>query len=288
MVHQHKKISLSRIFLFFILLSHIVLFFLGTNISNTFAINPHLVIFKIELWRLLSFPLVSLSIAESFLLIYAFWVLGPKVESLFRKNYFTISLITFIFLQGLLTTALFGRENFYLVGTEGLSFYIITLYFFIYYRIISQYEPVPIRSMIQTALVIFFWIMAASLDSFIYKRDTLINSFSFALVGIFLGFLSYLQNRSFALELIQEKYKDFIAFRKKVQELEEEDLEEIAEMFLEQANNSTASLEETKHYTLPFNEETLNKILDKINEKGKESLTPEEIQFLKDYSKKVN
>lgn len=39
---------------------------------------------------------------------------------------------------------------------------------------------------------------------------------------------------------------------------------------------------------LSFTEDNLNRILDKILEKGKESLTPEEIKFLKEYSKKLN
>lgn len=288
---RHKSLSLSRIFLWIIILFHVTFYFINNNeLFSSLALNPYFVINEIQIWRLITYPLLSLSIAEVFLFIYSFWVLGPKVENCFRKNYYLLSLIIFIFLQGLLTAALFGKEKFYLVGTEGLSFYLITLYYLIYFRIISQYESLPLRNLVQTALVVFFWLMAATLDSFIYERNTLVNSFAFAIVGIFIGTLSYLQNRSFATELIQQRYRDIFLFRKRLEEFENEFyMEEEAETL---ANNkfpvSTAVAKDVKQTNIPFTEENLNRILDKILEKGKESLTHEELEFLKEYSKNLN
>ncbi len=288
---RHKSLSLSRIFLWIIILFHVIFYFINSNeIFSSLALNPYFLINKIQIWRLITYPLLSLSIAEVFLFIYSFWVLGPKVENCFRKNYYLLSLIIFIFLQGLLTSALFGKEKFYLVGTEGLSFYLITLYYLIYFRIISQYESLPLRNLVQTALVVFFWLMAATLDSFIYERNTLVNSFAFAIVGIFIGTLSYLQNRSFATELIQQRYRDIFLFRKKLEEFETEFyMEEEANTL---ANNkypvSTAVAKDVKQTNVPFTEENLNRILDKILEKGKESLTHEELEFLKEYSNNLN
>jgi len=287
---RHNSISISRVFLGILLFTHLVVYFLGDEkLVNLLALNPHYVIYEIQIWRLFTFPLVSLSIAEAFLLLYTFWVLGPKVENCFRKNYYLVSLVTFIFLQGFLTTALFGKENFYLVGTEGLSFYLITLYYLIYFRIISQFETLPLRNMVQTALVVFFWLMAATLDTYIYERNTLVNSFSFALGGIFIGTLSYLQNRSFATELIQQRYKDFVSFRKRLEEFETDLMENFDTEKKEQDTKPTdASVASPKLVTIPFTEENLDRILDKIIDKGKDSLTPEEIEFLKEYSKKLN
>ncbi len=131
--------------------------------------------------------------------------------------------------------------------------------------------------------------MASMLDSYIYERNTLVNSFSFALVGIFVGSLSYLQNRSFAIELLQQRYLDFISFRKKLEEFESEEMDELITKKNETEMNEASNLpkEEIK-VNLSFTEDNLNRILDKILEKGKESLTPEEIKFLKEYSKKLN
>ncbi len=291
MEFRYKSFSISRIFLIAFLISHIVLYFIGNEKAfELFALNPKLVIFDIQVWRLFTFPLVSLSIAEAFLFAYTFWVLGPRVENCFRKNYYLFSLFIFVFLQGFFTTALFGKENFYLVGTEGLSFYLITLYFLIYFRIVGQYETLPFRSMVQTAFVIFFWLMAAMLDSYIYERNILVNSFSFALGGIFMGSLAYLQNRSFALELLQQRYRDFVSFRKKLEEFEsEDDIDDfVPKSNLNEHLSSTSANKEEPRVNLPYTEETLNHILDKIIEKGKESLSPEEIRFLKEYSKKLN
>ena len=36
-----------------------------------------------------------------------------------------------------------------------------------------------------------------------------------------------------------------------------------------------------------YTEDRLNEILDKINERGKESLSPEELRYLRDYSRKL-
>ncbi len=250
------------------------------------ALNPHLVIYEIQIWRLVSYPILPLSIAEAFLFIYSFWALGPKVENCFKKNYYPISLFVFIFLQGLLTTALFGKENFYLLGTEGLSFYLITLYYLTYFRIVSQYESLPLRNMVQTALVVFFWLMAATLDSFIYERNILINSFSFAIVGIFVGTFSYLQNRSFAIELIQQRYRDFVSFKKKLEELENSNIQDVEHSLIKTETSSI--LVDSHPMKQNLTEENLNRILDKILENGIESLTDEEIKFLKEYSKKIN
>ncbi|MFN3306381.1 MAG: rhomboid family intramembrane serine protease [Candidatus Kapaibacteriota bacterium] len=266
---------------------HILFYFLGSNtVYEELALNPHLVIYEIQIWRLVSYPILPLSIAEAFLFIYSFWALGPKVENCFKKNYYPFSLLIFIFLQGLLTTALFGKENFYLLGTEGLSFFLITLYYLTYFRIVSQYESLPLRSMVQTALVVFFWLMAATLDSFIYERNILINSFSFAIVGIFVGTFSYLQNRSFAIELIQQRYKDFVTFKKKLEELDSTHLQDVEHSLIKK---EISSFFVDSHPTKQnLTEDNLNRILDKILENGIESLTDEEIKFLNEYSKKIN
>jgi membrane associated rhomboid family serine protease len=284
----YNTASFSRIFLVFVLALHIVFYFLGQDLINFLALNPRDVIFNIQVWRLFTYPFLPLSIAEAFLFFFVFWYLGPKVENSFRNYFYPISIFLFIFLQGFLTVALFGKENFYLYGTEGLSFYVLTLYYLIYFRIVSQFEPLPLRTMVQTAIVVFFWVMAATLDSFIYERNTLINSFSFAIVGIFIGALSYLQNRSFANELIQQRYRDFVNFRKRLEELESQEQQDIAETQPEETKNEIKSTEQGVLVDeFIYDEENLNKILDKIIEKGKESLTPEEIKFLENYSKKV-
>jgi len=261
---------------------------LGEELINFLALNPRDVIFNIQVWRLFTYPLLPLSIAEAFLFFYVFWYLGPKVENTFRSFYYPISILLFVFLQGFLTVTLFGKENFNLYGTEGLSFYVLTLYYLIYFRIISQFEPLPLRTMVQTAMVVFFWIMAATLDSFIYERNTLINSFAFAIVGIFIGALSYLQNRSFATELIQQRYRDFVNFRKRLEEMESREQVDAVESQPEDLKNEIKPTEQkVTADDFVYDEENLNRILDKIIEKGKESLTPDEIKFLENYSKKV-
>ncbi len=282
----YKSFSFSKFFLFLVLGFHLIFYFFDQNFISFLALNPHLVIYEVQIWRLFTFPFLPLSIAESFLFFYVFWFLAPKVEITFKRYFFPLSLCVFILLQGFLTVGLLGKENFYLYGTEGLSFYILTLYLLIYLRIISQYEPLPWRNLTQISLVVFFWLMAAGLDSFVYNRSSLINSFSFALVGIFVGSLGYLQNRAFAIEVVQQRYRDFLNFRKHLEELELK--EELFSSKSHPESDKPNEKSDTQNFVeLVFDEDNLNRILDKIIEKGKESLTPEEIKFLENYSKKV-
>ncbi len=248
------------------------------------ALNPKLLVYNLEIWRLFTYPFVSLSIAEAILFSFAFWFIGPKVESTFRENFFPIFLVAYIPFQGLIVTGLFARENFYLAGTEGLSFFILTLYFLIYLRIVNQYEPISQRSVIQTAIVIIFWIMAATVDSFIYQRSTLVNSFAFAMCGIFIGLMTYLQVRSFTAEMMNRRYQQYRSFKKRLEESEEMELVEkdLEIRLAEEVENVT-----NKFFEFNYSEDKLNQILDKINEKGKDALTKDEIQFLREYSKRI-
>jgi hypothetical protein len=79
-----------------------------------------------------------------------------------------------------------------------------------------------------------------------------------------------------------------VNFRKRLEELESQEQQDIAETQPEETKNEIKSTEQGVLVDeFIYDEENLNKILDKIIEKGKESLTPEEIKFLENYSKKV-
>lgn len=285
---KSSRFFFSRLFLVFFLLSHIVIYFLGSKVYEFLALNPKMLVYDLEIWRLFTYPFVSLSIAEVILFAFAFWFIGPKVESTFHENYFPIVLVAYIPFQGLIVTGLFAREKFYLVGTEGLSFFILTLYFLIYLRIVNQYEPISIRSMIQTAFIVVFWIMAATVDSFIYQRSTLVNSFAFAMSGILVGLMTYLQVKSFTADMLSRRYQRYQEFKKRLDEFEKLELEEKnIETKVDNLEEQLFSLAGKYIEQYAFTEERLNQILDKMNERGKESLTKEELQFLREYSKRV-
>ncbi len=278
----NKKIYYSKFFLGLFLACHVVFYLLGENVSNYFSLNPQLIFYNLEIWRLLTYPFVSLSIAEVFLLIYVFWTIAPRIETIIQKNSFPLLIVGLIPFQGLLITALFAREHFYLRGTEGISFFILTLYFLISFRIVNQYEPISFRSMVQTAFVVVFWIMAATVDSFIYQRSTLVISFSFAMCGICLGSISYFQVRTFAFEQMSQRFKQYQLFKKRLEEIEEinrdTEIKSSVDVMVEESSTNKLS------FDFEFTEEQLNKILDKISETGIESLSAEEITFLNKYS----
>lgn len=288
---KYSIMQISKVILVIFTISHILFYFLNNEIALFLALNPQKVISDIEIWRIFTYPFVSLSIAEVVLFIFTFWVIAPKIEYyILNKPLLLLSYGIFIPLHGIFSTLLFAREKLFLVGTEGLSFGVITFYFLIFYRIVNQYQEVSLRLLIQTAIVLFLWIMGASLDSYIYQRPSLINAFGFALVGIILGIIGYYFAKTNIKELIHARLMDYEKLRRSFLEPDEK---------FERSNqnlwdNNQIDLEDIvsegdlRHISIELSEDKLNKILDKINEKGKDSLSNNELKFLENYSKFLN
>lgn len=283
--------QISKVILAIFIISHILFYFLGNEIAFFLALNPQKVINDIEIWRLFTYPLVSLSIAEVVLFIFTFWVIAPKIEYyVLNKPLLVVSYGIFIPLQGIFSTFLFARENLFLVGTEGLSFGVMTFYFLIFYRIVNQFQEVSLRLLIQTVIVLFLWMMGASLDSYIYQRPSLINTFGFAMLGIILGILAYYFAKPNIKELMHARLMDYEKFRKSFLEPDER----FEQSHQNRRDNNQINFEEIVSERDPqlrsveLSEDRLNRILDKINELGKDSLSNDELNFLENYSKFLN
>ncbi|MGQ9819684.1 MAG: rhomboid family intramembrane serine protease [Candidatus Kapaibacteriales bacterium] len=289
--HKYSLLPISKIILVIFLFAHILFYFLNKEITLFLALNPQKVINYTEIWRLFTYPFVSLSIAEVVLFIFTFWVIAPKIEYyILNKPLLIVSYGVFILLQGIFSTLLFARENLYLVGTEGLSFGVITFYFLIFYRIVNQYQDVSLRFLIQTAFVIFFWIMGASVDSYIYQRPSLINAFGFALMGVTLGIISYYFAKPYVKELMDTRLMDYEKLRRSFLEpdVKYEPSHQDRQNFLQSDFPEAFGELSYRSVDTEFNEERLNKILDKINEQGKDALSKDELKFLENYSKFLN
>lgn len=288
---KYSIMQISKVILVILIVSHILFYFLSNEVALFFALNPQKVINDIEIWRVFTYPFVSLSIAEVVLLIFTFWVIAPKIEYyILNKPLLLVSYGIFISLQGIFATLLFARENLFLVGTEGLSFGVITFYFLIFYRIVNQYQEVSLRLLIQTAIVLFLWIMWVSLDSYIYQRPSLINAFGFALLGIILGIIGYYFAKPNIKELMHARLINYEKLRSSFIEPDEK----FEQYHQNRRGNVRIDFEEIVSERDPqlrsvdLNEDKLNRILDKIYEQGKNSLSNDELKFLENYSKFLN
>lgn len=290
--YKGTNIHLSKVFFSIFVASHILIYFLDSRIGQFLGLNPQRVINDIEIWRIFTYPFVSLSIAEIILFTFAYLFIAPKIEYyIISKPILILSFVSLIPLQGILSTLLFARENIYLFGTEALSFAVITLYFLIFYRIVSQYRDTPFRLLVQTALIVFFWIMAASLDAYVYQRPSLINSFGFALSGVTTGIICFYFAKPIVKKIIETRIEDYTAFQKKYFQQEENKIQNIHQSNIdvkEVQNFLTSNLLPDEDREFEMSEERLNQILDKINERGKDALSSEEIKFLECYSKYLN
>jgi membrane associated rhomboid family serine protease len=262
-------------------------FLMFNKLTHLFGLEPQLVASKMEFWRIFTFPFTPSSIEGLFLFIFTFFFIGPKLELKLRKNFYPIILFFLICLQGTLITLIFWQSNLQFNGMEGLSFFILVLFTLINLnKKITLWGLRPIKSIMLVTLLSITWISSTAVHSIIAGNDILIKALSNLIFGILTSGVTYLQIEFFNLQKKLDKEKkinDIESFGKSL-------TGDITPAFVEKKENKASNFTLNDNSFLSqnnefiFSEQKLNDILDKINEKGKNSLTEEEINYLKEYS----
>lgn len=268
-------------------------FLMFGKLTDLFSLQPSLIANKMEFWRIFTFPFVPGSIEGVFLFVFTFFFIGPKLESKLRKNFFPIILIFLIFLQGTITTLIFWQSNFIFAGMEAISFFILVLFTFINLnKKITFWGFKPVKSIMLVALLSITWISAVAIHSTLSGNEILLKASTSLIFGIITGGITYLQTEFYKRSSkIKENLKKNLTRKKFDNALYDEESPAfvIKNETKIQNQNQNQTDEDLNHpqYKFIFSEQKLNDILDKINEKGKESLTNDEIQYLKDYSENL-
>lgn len=283
----NRKIYLSHLILVWFGLVYLIDFSLGGALTNLFALIPQLVTEEFEFWRLFTYPLASPNLPALLLFCLVFYFIGPKEEDNSSRSYLPLMLLMMSFLEGLVSTLAFEKSNIVLTGPDGLSFIVLTLFTFKNFRkkiILFR------RNQLRTAVFSFGLLLTYTLCYAFWYNFTA-NSIPVvaALVNLVFGVVSggslYL-HYLFIRKMVRRASETFPTYHD-LPTPEEMSLAMIVQNELKRFNQSVSTdnpLADYEYYN-EYTEERLNEILDKINEQGEKSLLPEEIDFLKGYSK---
>ena len=282
----------SKSIIFTTTVVYLIDFFLKGRLSEYFVLNPEKIVTQFEYWRLISFPF-AFSTNEAFVFfLIVFWFVSDNLEDMLRQSLYPALLLLLTLLQGVSMTLVYWGKDVNIAGMEGISFFVLA--FFIILNPASKvqlFQLKPIPTMLFSALIITAW-TSVKLMHFI-GNDTLQSTIPFAAAG--LGVLMGLMT-SFQIKYIRRKQRK--KFIEKANELKIPKAEELSMAFMskyqkkrysEHSEDENRNDLENDHFELSDdpheNEDKLNEILDKMNDKGAEALSPSELEFLKKYSK---
>lgn len=265
-------------------LVYILDYVLKGAISYNTALAPSMVVHQWQAWRIISFPLSTHSLEGYCLSAFAFLFIGPKLEALLDRAFFLTLLSLLIILQGTLITLTFWNTNIYFDGLEGISFFMLSLYVFMS-RAMSK-QKFRYRAMNHVPLVIIFmclWVGGMLIHSLAVGNSILFIGASNAVFGIVTSLITFSQ--------VHRYYKKTRRIRYSQIEYSIPSQDELRKAYVlhnesrEQQYNSRGDAESPNYeYTFEADENRLNEILDKISEYGQNSLTPNELKYLQDYS----
>jgi membrane associated rhomboid family serine protease len=280
-MYLERKI-LSKTILIFVGIFYLLNLFVGAKLSNLLVLSPAIMIHEFEFWRIFTFPLTPGYFEGVLLFFAAFYFFAPKIEEFLRKGIFPIFILLLVCLHGLLHTIVFWESQVQIAGFEGISIFILALFTLQYPRQRIKLWIFPsFKAVLLTVLLITIWSGIKSIRIAAGADEVLIQAGTAAGFGIIGGIMIYFQ-----ILLIQR-----LLFRRKpkleIPQPEELKLAMMAEKKAHAFQNAASDDFESIDSNIELSEEKLNSILDKIFEHGSESLSPDEIKFLEEYSKRI-
>lgn len=280
-VYKQYNVYSKRILLLF-LMAYLLNFLMEGQLAGLFLLIPKSLTSNYEFWRLITFPLAPGPIADTLLFSFVFYIIAPKLEEYLSNGSFLAYLVPLIFLQGIVYNLFFWQSSTPLTGMGGISIFVLTLFTYANpgKRVKLWFLP-PLRTIYLFLLTLFVWAMLLVLNMYSTTDAVLMHGVFVSAFGIATGSLTYL--KIYLLKL-------FMSRRDKDDEIDIPQPEELKLAMISEKKINTYQQEAAEEdYEFDkeheeFNEEKLDQILDKIYEYGRESLTPNEVRFLKDYS----
>jgi hypothetical protein len=268
------------------IVSSVYLVNLLTNgyISSLISLKPDYIFEKMQLWRLFSFPFAGGTLESDLLFFITFLFFAPKLEKLFHRVMFPILLFLLFCLQGTILTLVYWKSSLVFTGMEGISFFILT--FFLFINIKNKFRFIKYKNLKTTTVIpIIFciWFISVFLHSlFSGVHEVFIRGMSGMIFGVTSGFIAYLQIRLTRKLLSRKPILSDLTIPRP------EELTPALISFKEERKLKQNLKNVNNDNIKPIlTEDRLNEILDKLGIHGKESLTPDEIKFLEDYSKSI-
>lgn len=290
-----KHINFSKIFIAFITICYIINVVTNYYFVDILALQPKLLLDNLAIWKLFTYPLAINSLDSFVLFFFAFALSSTKLEKIIGSIRYASWLTILSIIYGSIITLSFINSTAAITGLDALSFFVITLHILLKPR--TFINPFKARINIVTITLIFF-ILYISTKILIYGLSDItsanfLTSISF---GIFTALLIYFQiklyksfnSKSFGYDNLSNIPN--IEFLATIKDNKSSNfLYNTEKLRFNSFNENVEEIEQNMILTEDpvSNEEKLNYILDKMNEKGKDSLTVAEKKFLYFYSMNI-
>jgi len=278
--------SFSFLLMLVIVFANLVNSFLNLNLGNLFLLNPKEIAHNFHFWQLVTFPLVLKDNLFIFILAPILIFLSTKLENYLNKYLYPVFLLMVTVLNGLLITLSLWNKNIYISGGETIGFFILTLATLIMPKDrLSRKNPLTVSTF--AILIASLWIIIK------YVANSIELYYTFPIMfGVLSGFLVYIPIRNMRKYIEKREIEINSSKQRQVKITIPEPEEIVATKRISNMNISHIYHKYEEDYCElsendEENEEKLNRILDKINEKGKESLSYYEKKFLNEYSKRI-
>jgi len=272
--------SVSKKILVVIFVLWVLSFFgIGNLITERIALIPFKVFPTLELWRLVTFPFAFQ--AFGFLMgIVCFAMPAEELETFLGRNRFITLLVVVTLITAVFNMIVFYRTSEVLSGMGNLALFVLTGYVYLF----PNSELGLLFFQFKSKYLLYSFVALLGLIT-IMGNMSIFHFFSLGGYGVLLGAIYF--------HLRYQKYGIFLRSIRRV--------ENFVDGNQHQESVTYDSSLQTKIYSPPSklakqifmmpvqtDEEMLNSILDKINEKGVESLTNDEKDFLDNYSKNIS
>lgn len=261
-------------------------FLFDGKISASLILNTSMVIYNFEFWRLFSFPFAHSGSESIFLMAFALIYVSPKVELSIRNRFYHLILFLLVCLEGTIFTLFYHNQFSILAGATGISFFIMSIFVMLNLnKRFMAYRKKPVRIILMISAAALTWVSVISLRALLIGMEPAYTELASAGFGIVSAALIYTQ-----IILLDQRKRFRLKTRNQMQAIPEP--EEYTHAYATGSEQRRYVNREIDEYPIyeeesDLSEDRLNEILDKINEYGKESLSPDEIRFLKEYSKSL-
>jgi|GEM_PF-2788750 len=280
-------------FLYFVAFVHLIDIAMGGQLTAYFQLTPNSFLNDAEYWRIISYPFAQGNIASLLLFFLTLTFFGPKVELNLEIINYAILLIFTTLLAGALNCLFFFFSDFSFQGMDVVSFFTMAIFLFLNPRIkIQLFNITQISGYLLASIFVLIWFGTNILEGFQFENYALLSLVSSPLIATSLAGLIALVLR-LRLPLIHKSNlqllnEELLKEENRNQQNEEDNLD-LALITNQIRKNAEKKFDETLQLTTDpkVNEDRMNQILDKIIEKGKDSLSTSEKNFMKEYSEKL-
>lgn len=292
-----NKLTFSLLFVFFICLTNAINVATDGLLLDLVAMQTLKFFSEMELWRIFLFSFVSDSLEGFIVFLFAFAILSKELERFLGAKIYPLFILLITFLTGTVTAISMYGENVVFSGLEGTSFFVIT-----FFTILQRKNFIKKRNLYQHISIVSVVLLWGTIKLYIGFENGFINilpSCIMALCGLIIGVLLFLQiNHLVKKRIKQNKIKVLLQHGNtnlgysiyNNPQIKKYIFNKLEENYWLQVKEK---IRNKKDEALLFNsqtltdEEMLDQILDKINEVGKSKLTKQELDFLTDYSSKL-